>query len=175
MSLEDTAKKLVVYYSFDGNTRFIAKVIADAVHADVLELKVDAEPPKKGFMKYFWGGRQVMTRQVPSLIPFSEHPEDYGMLFIGTPVWAFSYAPALAAFFSRFRLTNKKIALFCCSGGMKGRTFERMKEKLSGNQIVADKHFVEPLRQDKDRIATEARAWVKQVMDSLDQISQHVA
>jgi SepF-like predicted cell division protein (DUF552 family) len=58
---------------------------------------------------------------------------------------------------------------------MKGRTFERMKEKLAGNEIIADKHFVEPLRQDKDRIATEARSWVKQVMASLNQISQHVA
>ncbi len=74
-------------------------MIAETIGAEILELKVDREPPSKGFMKFFWGGRQVMTKEVPSLLPFSEHPEDYDILFIGTPVWAFSYTPALAAFF----------------------------------------------------------------------------
>lgn len=32
-------KALVVYYSFEGNTRLIAHAIAEAVGADLLELK----------------------------------------------------------------------------------------------------------------------------------------
>jgi flavodoxin len=164
MATENRGKKLVVYYSLDGNTRFIARVIAEAVGADTLELKVDEEPPKTGFMKYFWGGRQVMTKKIPSLLPFSRHPEDYDMLFIGTPVWAFSYAPALAAFFSRFHLKNKSIALFCCSGGWKGKTFERMKEKLAGNNLIGEKHFIEPLRRQEERTVSEARSWATEAL-----------
>jgi flavodoxin len=174
MSVSDSVKKLVVYYSLDGNTRFIARAIADSVGADVLELKVDAEPPKNSFMKYFWGGRQVMTKQIPSLIPFSQHPEDYDMLFIGTPVWAFSYAPALAAFFSRFSLKGKKVALFCCSGGMKGKTFERMKEKLFGNTFLGEKHFIEPLRRREEQAALEARTWAAEMALSRGGFAQHV-
>jgi flavodoxin len=161
------SRKLVVYYSLDGNTRFVAKAIAESVGAEVLELRVDQEPPRKGFMKYFWGGRQVMMKQVPSLIPFPLHPEDYDFLFIGTPVWAFSYAPAMAAFFSRFRLKGKKIALFCCSGGMKGKTFERMKSKLAGNDLLGEKHFVEPLRREEEQVVSEARSWATEMSSFL--------
>ncbi|MBI6872212.1 flavodoxin family protein [Clostridium aciditolerans] len=32
-------KKLVVFYSFEGNTRYIAQSIAKAINADLLELK----------------------------------------------------------------------------------------------------------------------------------------
>ncbi len=152
---------LVIYYSLDGNTRLIAEAIAKEVGADLLELKTDKEPPSRGFMKYLWGGRQVFMKQVPSLLPFAYHPLDYDFLFIGTPVWAFSYTPAVAAFFDRFPVTGKKIALFCCSGGMCGKTLVKMRRRLRGNEILADKHFVEPLRLSPEKAAGEARRWAR--------------
>jgi len=109
-------KKLVIYYSFEGNTAFVAKAIADSVGADLLELKLKNDPGHKGFMKYVWGGGQVMKKEKPELYAFEKNPQDYDVLFIGTPVWAFTYAPALATLFSTTKLKGKKIALFCCSG-----------------------------------------------------------
>jgi flavodoxin len=156
-----SSRILVIYYSLDGNTRLIAEAIAKEVGADLLELKPDKEPPSCGFMKYFWGGRQVMTKQVPSLLPFEYHPSDYDCLFIGTPVWAFSYAPALSAFFARFPVTGKKIALFCCSGGACGKTLEKMRQRLKGNTILGEINFVQPLRLPPDKAAGEARRWAK--------------
>jgi len=55
----------VVYYSFGGNTRFIAESIAEAVGADLLEIKPKKELSSKGFMKYLWGGRQVVMGEKP--------------------------------------------------------------------------------------------------------------
>jgi len=158
------SRTLVIYYSFDGNTRLIAESIAKESGADILELKPDKEPPSHGFLKYFWGGRQVVMKKVPSLLPFAHHPADYDLLFIGTPVWAFTYAPALAAFFDRFPVTGKKAALFCCSGGACGKTFEKMRQKLWGNEILGEKHFVEPLRSSSEGAAGEARRWAKSLM-----------
>ncbi len=156
-------KKLVVYYSLDGNTRFIAGAIAEASGADMLELKLRNQPELKGFMKFFWGGRQVFTKQRPQLLAFEKDPQDYDVIFIGTPVWAFTYAPALASFFEQVNLRGKKIALFCCSGGGKGRILENMKDSLSGNEFVGEIHFVEPLRRDSKHCEEAARQWAEKI------------
>ena len=157
-------KKLVVFYSLDGNTRFVARTIAEAVAADILELNPKDGPRKSGFAKYIWGGRQVMRKYKPELEAFDKKPEDYDLLFIGTPVWAWTYTPALATFFSTVPLKGKKIAVFCCSGGGKGKTLEKMKENLGGNEIVGETDFVEPLRRDQKENATKARKWAREVV-----------
>ncbi|HQP91981.1 MAG TPA: flavodoxin, partial [Candidatus Omnitrophota bacterium] len=86
-------KKLIVFYSLDGNTRFIARAIAESTGADMMELQPRVQPELKGFMKYLWGGRQVFMKEKPQLLSFQKNPQDYDLIFIGTPVWAFTYAP----------------------------------------------------------------------------------
>ena len=48
-------KKLVVFYSYEGNTKFIAKTIAESINEDILELKPVKDMDSKGFMKFIWG------------------------------------------------------------------------------------------------------------------------
>ena len=52
-------KILVIYYSFEGNTEFIAQAMARHAGADILKLEPQNEQRHKGFMKYIWGGKQV--------------------------------------------------------------------------------------------------------------------
>ncbi len=161
--MKGSVKKLVVYYSFDGNTRYIAETIAQTVGAEILELKPRDEIKTHGFLKFFWGARKVFMKEKPQLLPFEKNPQDYDLLFIGTPVWAFTYTPALETFFSTSKLKDKKIALFCCSGGMRGRTLEKMKEKLRENYIIGEIDFVEPFKRDKERNAEKAKRWARLV------------
>lgn len=158
-------KKLVVYYSLDGNTRFIAHAIAGALEADLLEIKPASQPDPKNFMKYFWGGKQVFKKEKPILLPLEKDPADYDAFFIGTPVWAWNYAPALGSFFDMANLHGKKIGLFCCSAGGEGKTLDRMKERLSGNDIIGTKGFVDPLKHDKDKDAEAAREWARTALE----------
>jgi len=155
-------KKLIVYYSLDGNTRFVAENIAKIINADLLELKPLAEEVPRNFMKYFWGGRQVCMKQKPALCSFELNPQNYDTLFIATPVWAFSYTPAIASFFDKVKLEKKRIALVCCSGGAKGKTFEKMKDKLSGNEFIGELHLIEPLR-NKDKSISQIKEWLDSV------------
>lgn len=155
-------KKLVIFYSLTGNTRFVAGAISRAIDAETLELQTAEEPGSRGFMRYFWGGRQVMMKEEPALLPLDKDPSEYDLLIIGTPVWAFTYAPALASFFSKTKLQGKKIALFCCSHGGKGGTLEKMKARLEGNEFVGQIGFVEPLR-GKEKNAEKAKAWAQRM------------
>jgi flavodoxin len=153
-------KTLVIFYSLEGNTKYLAHAIAETSGADILELKPKKDLVRiKGVGKYFWGGGQVVMKEKPDLVPFDVDPAHYDLFFIGTPVWAFSYAPPLRTFFSGIKLKNKKIALFCSHGGTMGRTLENMKKRVAGNTIVGTIDFFEPLKNKPEECAQRARQW----------------
>ena len=156
-------KALIVYYSFEGNTRFLAERMAETTGAESLELKPVREIQSKGFMKFIWGGKQVVSRKCPELQPLDKNPADYDLLFVGTPVWAFTYAPPLRTFFSQVELSGKKIALFCSCGGGAGKTPKRMAGALAGNELLGEICFVEPLRSGTEAKGQQAREWAEQM------------
>lgn len=160
-------KKLVIYYSFEGNTKLIAETIANDIQADLLELKPQKELNSKGFMKYLWGGSQVMMKKKPDLHPLDKNPQDYDIIFIGTPVWAWTFAPPLKTFFSTVRFNDKKVALFSCNGGQNGKTFENMKAELEHNDVIGEIEFFEPLVKEKEKDIHRVKEWTKDILKNL--------
>lgn len=160
-------KKIVIYYSFEGNTKLIAENIATAIDADILELKPKKEIKSKGFMKYVWGGKAAMMKATPELLPFDKDIQQYDAIFIGTPVWAWTYAPPLNTFFTTHSLLNKKIALFCCHGGGKGKIFNKMEDALRDNQILGKIDFQDPLRNNTDINIDKAKKWAENIIKTL--------
>jgi len=135
-------KTLVVFYSLTGNTKKLADSVAEAVAGDVLEIRLKKDLPKEGFLKYFWAGKQVVIRELPELLPLDKKPSDYGLIFLGTPVWGSNFASAVRSFLAKTKLRNKKIALFCSHGGDdSGKTFIELEKELAGNEIVAKIDF----------------------------------
>ncbi len=153
-------KTIIVYYSFEGNTRFIAETLAKTLRADLLELMPKEDVSSKGFMKYVWGGRQAMQKVEPELKPLDKNPDGYERIIIGSPVWAWTFAPALRTFFRHSNFKGKKVAIFLCHGGGPGKAMEKTKNELEGNKIVGEILFEEPL-QDKKANKQKAIAWTK--------------
>ena len=157
-------KALVVYYSLTGNTRFIAQAIAKELGADVLELRLKDEPKNiPGLMKFFWAGKQVFSKERPELLPLDKNPQEYDILVLGTPIWAYNYVPAFETFFSEHKITGKNIALFCCHGGGKKDAIEIMGEKLEGNNIISALDFIEPLHNDEEDNLHKAICWAEEL------------
>ena len=130
-------KILIVFYSLTGNTKKVAQAIAAAVKGEILEIKLKKPLPNRGFSKYFWGGKQVVWGESPELLPLGKNPADYDMIFLGTPVWAGDFAPAVRSFLSQAKLADKKVALFCAHGGDDpGKTFADLGKELAGNDII---------------------------------------
>ncbi len=154
-------KTLIVFYSFEGNTRHIAELIAQKMNGDLEELKTPDQPASHGFSKFFWGGKQVLMNEQPRLERFTADPEEYDLIVIGTPVWAWTVTPAVKAYLQQVRIQGKKVAVFCCHGGGKGNTLEFMKEQLSGNELVGEIDFKEPLKDDPTIIEQKVSEWLK--------------
>lgn len=156
-------KTLIIYYSFEGNCELVARGISKLTSADILQLKLKKEIKSKGFSKFIWGGKQVMMKDKPDLEPYSINFDEYDMIYIGTPVWAGTYAPALNTFFSENKILNKKIGLFCCYTGSAGKTFDKMKSMLVNNQIVGEIGFKDPNKHNNEaEVIKQLSLWIEQ-------------
>jgi len=160
-------KILIIFYSFSGNTKLIAENIAKTIGADFLELKQKKEIKSKGFMKYIWAGKAALMKTKPELFPLDKDIQKYDVLFIGTPVWAWTYSPPLNTLFSTCNISGKKIALFCCHGGGKGKIFDKMKEALKGNQILREIDFKDPLKNNTAVNIQKAKKWAEDIIKTL--------
>jgi hypothetical protein len=67
-------------------------------------------------------------------------------IYIGSPVWAFNYTPAIGAFLDNIKLVSKKNSFMLLFRRDEGQHFKKLAEKLEGNTILSQIHFVEPLR-----------------------------
>jgi flavodoxin len=153
-------KAAVIYYSYDGNCGLIAEKIKETLNADLLELKSEDNKKRKGLVKYIWGGRQVLSRATPSLKPYTINIEQYDLVIIGGPVWAGSPVPALNTFLGQTRIRGKKIALFCCHAGSKGKIFEKIKGMLPENTFLGEIDFVTPLKGDRRETEKKLSGWL---------------
>jgi flavodoxin len=158
-------KKLVVFYSLCGNTKLIAETISKAVNADILELEYKNKRKAKGILKYFFGGREVLKRIKPELLPFDKNPLDYDLIFIGSPVWGSTYAPPLRTFFTNNRLRDKNIAFFCCYGGSDKKVYDYMKQALRRCHILGRIGFKKPLKKDKEYNIQKAKEWATRIIN----------
>jgi flavodoxin len=160
-------KILVVYYSLEGNTRLAAETIARKAGADVQELKPLKEIPLSGFGRYFQGGRRAFFKQKPALKQQDRKPEDYDLIFVGTPVWAWTFAPPLCTFFSQHDFTGKAAAPFCCHGGGPGATLDKMKKAMTGAWFPGEIELRDPKDHETQSQLEALEKWTASVLEKM--------
>ena len=147
---EDTnmdKKALVAYFSATGTTKQVAQNLADAINADIYEIK-----PK---VPYTSADLNWMDKNARSTLEMNDHnsrPEivkddfstdSYDTIFLGFPIWWYIAPTIVNTFLEAHELANKKIILFATSGGSGfGRTVENLKKSVSAStQIKEGKLF----------------------------------
>lgn len=154
-------KQLIIYYSYEGNTKLIAEEMAKATESDLMMIKPLKEMSSKGFMKYVWGGRAAVMKKKPKLEPLTHNMEDYDRIIFGTPVWAGTFTPPFNTLFTDIKIKNKDVAFFCCHAGGKGKIFNQFREMLKGNNIIGELDLIDPLKQDKETKIKNSIDWIK--------------
>ncbi|QEN04367.1 flavodoxin [Thiospirochaeta perfilievii] len=153
--------QLIIYYSYEGNTEFMATKMAQSVGADLMKLKPLNEKKFTGFMKYVWGGRAAVMRQKPKLGDLSHNIEEYNRIILCTPVWAGTFTPPFNTLLHSYDLKNREIGLFCCNAGGMGKVFTNFKRLLSGSKIIGELGILDPLKSDREKKVEQAVNWVK--------------
>ena len=107
-------KKVVIYFSMTENTAYVAKKIAQLTGADLLSVEPVKNYPKKGPLKYFFGGMHAARGINPELKPYDFDSSLYDTVIFASPVWASQVAPPVKSFVEQNKenLKGKKFALY---------------------------------------------------------------
>ncbi len=118
----DTGTKvLVAYFSATGNTRPIAKHIADSLKADLYEI-VPEEPYTDADLNYSDSGSRTSIEQNdpaarPAISGSVENMAQYDIVFVGYPIWWGDAPHILYTFMESYDWSGKTVIPFCTSGG----------------------------------------------------------
>lgn len=157
-------KIAVIAYSFEGNTWKIASAIAESLHADLIRLVPQKEMTSTGFSKYIWGGRQVVFGTKPKIEPLSHDPNQYDLIFLGSPIWAGTYAPPVKTFLETGLVHDKPIAFFYThEGGFKNAVTRAQKAIEPDNYLIGSLDLLQVMKYEEQRIQ-EAIAWAKSIL-----------
>lgn len=114
---DKSMKILVAYFSHSGNTRTIAEQIRKATGADLFEIEVrDAYPSDyQGVLDR--AKKEISGNEKPALEAMPEDLTQYDVIFIGSPNWWSTIAPAVVTFLSTGDFTGKTLVPFVTHGG----------------------------------------------------------
>jgi len=160
-------KKLVLYFTVDGNTQAVAESIATAIDADTAKLVRVKNVRGHGFFNKIKLRNEVIRKKRPDIFPFKWDPRDYDLIFIGTPVWFDSYNPVYNTLFEVIKIYGRKIALFSTGEEEDTKALEKLAEKLEDSVLLGKHHCVEPIWCDTDEetkaILDKAADWAKNI------------
>ncbi len=134
-------KVLVAYFSESGNTKSIAEKIQAKTGGDLFEIET-VKPYPKDYntlvdvaKKEIQGNEKVELKNNIDVTP-------YDVIFVGTPAWWYTMAPAVKTFLEDNNFEGKEIVTFVTHGGGGGyKIAQEMNMYAKGSKLVA-KPFV---------------------------------
>lgn len=148
-------KVLVVYYSRTGNTKKIAEDIAKAVDADIEQL-IDKKD-RGGAGGYLIAGKDAARENPAEIEPVKTDPAKYGLVVVGTPVWAWNMSPAVRTYITAHKAALKDIAFFTSAGATKPDGIVGKMEALAGKKARASEGFFDRELKDTNTASYEAK------------------
>ena len=156
-------KTLLVYYTFSGNTDYVAELLKENDGITVEQLVAQKEPPKRGFGTFLFGGKSALFQEDAHLAPLKAQLDDFEAIIIAFPVWAGTYPPAISSFLKQYLFTAKTVFLIACSAsGNAERAFAKITRKLKGNIVAETVSLKNPLKH-KDETAAKVKEFVARI------------
>ena len=129
-------KSLVVYYTRTGNAKFVAETIAAELGSDIEEI-VDLKK-RAGKLGWMMAGKDASQEKQTQIGPTIRVPQDYDLIVLGTPVWAWKPTPAIRTYIAKNDLSGKKVALFFTMDSNLKQAVEKTKALIPNATFVGD-------------------------------------
>lgn len=136
-------KSVIIYYSYTGNTRKVAFVLADFLkekgNVELIELKALDES-----CEFFAQAKRALKHKRAKIQEVNFDLSSYDLVCLGTPVWAFGPVPAMNTYLDKcFGLEKKEVILFTTYGSGMGnrRCLNYMQDILSKKGVKNFKRF----------------------------------
>lgn len=155
--------KIVIYYSYGGNTRKIAKRISDSLGCDILELE-----PKVAFTNDYdklvdeWQNNS--SKKGVSIKDINIDLKLYDEIILGTPVWWYTISPVVTEFIRNYDLKGKTIYPFVTNAGWLGRAFKDIKRILSKSNVLYEQNIeFAPYSSDLVTKDSQIETWINKI------------
>lgn len=139
-------KVLVAYFSASGVTAKLAGKLADAIGADLFEIKPEQPYTKEDLN---WKNKQSRSSvemddrsSRPAIAEKAEDMGQYDTVFVGFPIWWYREPSIIDTFMESYDFTDKTIIPFATSGmsGM-GDSSANMQALAKGAKVAEGKRF----------------------------------
>ena len=155
------SKVLVAYFSASGVTAAMAKKLADAISADLFEIKPET-PYTRADLD--WQNKQSRSSVEmndrscrPAIAEKKDNMADYDVVFVGFPVWWYREPSIIDTFMEQYDFAGKTVVPFATSGMSPiGDSGKNMQELAKGAKVVAGKRFGNSVS------AEELKAWAQE-------------
>lgn len=136
-------KILVAYFSAGGTTARVAKELAQAVEADIYEIK-PAVPYTNADLN--WMNKKSRSSvemndksSRPVLADRNANIADYDTILLGFPIWWYVAPTIINSFLESYDFSGKKIVLFATSGGSGfGKTAAGLKPSVAADAVITE-------------------------------------
>ena len=132
----DSDKVLVVYFSNGGNTQKLAKEVFEQVGGDFRRIE-PAIPYAVGEELYDITKAEQENDERPVLNDLDIDINQYDTIFIGYPIWWYTYPQIVLSFLDDYDVSNKTIIPFATHGGSRmSGTEDDMRAYLDGKGVT---------------------------------------
>lgn len=149
------SKKLILFYSYTNNTRKIAEAIEKETGFPMAEIETCEKYSGDYNSVVSQGKKEVDEGFKPKIKKLSIDLNNYDTIILGTPVWWYTFAPAVKTFLEENNLSGKTIIPFATNGGWIGHTIKDIEKtcpdfhvkdainiEFNGKNLVTDKKVI---------------------------------
>lgn len=127
--------KLIVFFSYTGNTRKIAYKIKEKLGCDILEIKTIIPYSEDYETVVNDEQNNEASNHLPEIQNININLNNYDTIILGTPVWWYRPCPAIRTFLTENNLDGKTIIPFATNAGWLGRTFIEIKNMCPNSNV----------------------------------------
>ncbi len=138
-------KSIFVYFSYSGDNDKLANLLQKKINCETLKLVPEKEYTNSSIKILFQGGNESLKKKCPNLKAYDFNPDNYDLIIIGTPVWAWTLSPVLRSFLANNSFDKKTVAITCTHRGSAGKTIENIENELRGNEIILKEEIHAPI------------------------------
>jgi flavodoxin len=114
---EGGKKVLILYYSWSGNTRELAKQIQAQAGGNLVELETVTPYPADYDQTVDQAKKELEANYLPPLKTQVDNLASYDVIFLGSPNWWHTLAGPVRTFLSQNNLAGKTVVPFMTHGG----------------------------------------------------------
>ena len=135
-------KKLIVYFTYTGNTKKIVDKISEKIDCDILEIKTVIPYSTDYDTVVNDEQNSEASNHLPEIQNIDVNLGEYDQIIIGTPVWWYRPVPAIRTFLTQNDLSGKKIIPFATNAGWIGKTFKEIESLCPNSNIEKGMNIV---------------------------------